>query len=374
MQATSLISQHHVIETHDIETNEANSDFYQNVLDDLEINNIPQSFKPQTILFGPHRSQKVDRPSLILDSKTENLDLSDSYKIYEEVLNQTLLGCRNIKKIVDLWTRNLTVKNSIVLRESINEATTELVNQHEEAAGKLIKSLNDNKIFSDHFDNYIHGVKNRVIAINTVLSMLEGSSIDEIKEHLDFINRFLNKSWTFELLERNGKQIREIVNGTFIDYQDNVDKIFKSLFNEAIKNHSTELRLKISYNISYKDKVDENLSELPKEIWLAVDQFLRNAVDSIAEKQDENGTIKFKIKSKKNKWIISMNDNGIGMSKETIERIIVDGESTKNKVHGGKGLTNALNVVCDALEGICLITSQEGFGTQIKVKIPKKCK
>ena len=81
-----------------------------------------------------------------------------------------------------------------------------------------------------------------------------------------------------------------------------------------------------------------------------------------------DGKIEIATCSLKGKYNISITDNGMGMSKETLERVREMFFTTKLK---GSGLGVSLsNEIIKAHQGSLEYTSKEGKGTKVVVKLP----
>lgn len=139
-----------------------------------------------------------------------------------------------------------------------------------------------------------------------------------------------------------------------------------------------EIETKLEKNI-YVEAVEASISQIL--INLVVNA--RDALKLCKDKQDKDNqskgtqgknkdTLKIKIvleKTEDNFCKFSVTDNGIGMSKEVKEKILLPYFTTK----GDKGTGLGLYTVCEiikSLEGKLSIVSKEGVGTSFRIKLP----
>lgn len=362
---------------------ESQSDFLSTLLagdtvDVYESARLSHSIKPETLIFTDDGNSGFNLEDFhTIDHQKARINTA--IKDYVKTLGNIFLSSNTLRRFISHGLRSLDNEKISLLPAYVKKTTDKLANTHQEAVDRLNKILDEEEVFSDYFDNFVHAVKNQIMGDNIALTTIEGEVSDIRESDIEFLQHFFKNSWTLELLKKKDDFVKSVINGTTSEFKRPISKIFDKLYKEATRNYPREVKEKIRYEILYEKKDEmpdswkDDLLAIPDSIWLAVDQFTRNAVDSIAETGRE-GTVTLKIKNKKNHWNISVIDNGTGMNRETIQNVIIDGMSTKDKVHGGKGLTNALNVICDRLGGMCLITSQEGLGTLMKAKIPKNKK
>lgn len=148
-----------------------------------------------------------------------------------------------------------------------------------------------------------------------------------------------------------------------------VNNQYKSSFHHAIA-HASRYYLNNEKSIELKTNLCEEDIYLPiDEIWL--NRMIFNLVDNAYKYTDAYGEIIITLRKSKNTIIFSVEDNGIGMKKEELEKIIepfyrVD----KSRSISGLGLgLSIVKSIVNKLEGCLLISSKIGVGTIFTIEI-----
>ena len=111
----------------------------------------------------------------------------------------------------------------------------------------------------------------------------------------------------------------------------------------------------------------ESRLNLPKE---NLERIFLNLVQNATESIHEQGRIQISIQEEKTEppnWLILVQDNGTGMRPEILDRAIEPYFSSKERT--GLGLSTVHGLI-EQVEGTLDITSQEGVGTTVQIKIP----
>ena len=98
-----------------------------------------------------------------------------------------------------------------------------------------------------------------------------------------------------------------------------------------------------------------------------VTNLVKNAIQAISE--DQTPKIIVNVFTEKDDVVITVADNGVGISEENKKKIFEPKFTTKNSGMG-LGLGMVKNIV-ETYNGSITFTSQEGKGTVFKVKFPK---
>jgi two-component system sensor histidine kinase DctS len=103
-----------------------------------------------------------------------------------------------------------------------------------------------------------------------------------------------------------------------------------------------------------------------------VGNLVENAIDAINALEDEEipREITLSIAEKEDSLLITLDDTGIGMSDDTVSRILHEGYSTKG-IHRGTGMTLIKQIIRDS-GGHITVESEQGNGTSISIIIEKK--
>lgn len=106
---------------------------------------------------------------------------------------------------------------------------------------------------------------------------------------------------------------------------------------------------------------------------LVLEELIRNAEASVAERQDGQIDVQGKIREarfrRRRELVVVVRDNGVGMSAQLVEQAMTPFFSTKGGAHTGLGLAGCAQMIT-ALHGNVSVSSVEGAGTQVSVRIP----
>ena len=138
-----------------------------------------------------------------------------------------------------------------------------------------------------------------------------------------------------------------------------VQSVFQLFKEEGQHNESIELTLDCQ-NPSARVFADKN------QLMRVLNNLLKNAIQAIPE--HTNGSIHLQLRTDNKKAVISVQDNGTGISEERKKRIFVPYFTTKSS-GSGIGLAMCKNIVEQA-NGSIYFETQEGVGTTFFVEIP----
>lgn len=96
---------------------------------------------------------------------------------------------------------------------------------------------------------------------------------------------------------------------------------------------------------------------------------IRNLIENALEAMHEGGTLKISIKNKGKVVLLTVQDDGSGMSDEVYKRMLEPFFSTKGKGHSGMGLTFVV-VAIGKFGGSLDVRSSAGQGTTVTLTIP----
>ena len=196
-----------------------------------------------------------------------------------------------------------------------------------------------------------HEIKNPLCICNGYLSMIE--DIDEkTNNYLNIIKSEINRSLTI-LSEFSKSSSIGVIN--LLDLYKDLESTLNDLF---IKNNSKLVFLDIDNLYVYG-----NYNKLKQ----AFINILKNSIES---KDKDNLLVCIKTLEGKDNYIISITDNGCGMEKYEINNINKMFYTTK--VNGtGLGIHFVRKVV-EEFNGEFEITSKKGYGTKIRIILPKE--
>jgi two-component system sensor histidine kinase YesM len=112
--------------------------------------------------------------------------------------------------------------------------------------------------------------------------------------------------------------------------------------------------------------------EIPR---MAIQPIVENALFHGIHPCEEKGHLKIMIKSERNKVIIAIEDNGVGMDEKTVKNIFSGVKSTKTGQHtrriGLKNVRERLDFLYDGKYDMKIFSS-EGQGTKVLISIPSR--
>lgn len=214
--------------------------------------------------------------------------------------------------------------------------------------------------------NVSHELKTPITTIKSYTETLMGPNIDE-----DINQRFLEV--INSECDRMGRLVNELLQLSNIDYKkanwDKVESSVNQILTEAIK----------KLGLAFKEKnqsITTNLGDLP-ELKLdkdSIEQVFLNVLSNAMKYTEEEGQIYIDTYKEDEKIIISIKDNGIGISHEDQARIFerfYRVEKGRSRELGGTGLGLSIaREIIEAHEGALIISSEYGKGTMVNIELP----
>jgi two-component system phosphate regulon sensor histidine kinase PhoR len=299
-------------------------------------------------------------------------------KLYWEVIRDFELNEFIKEALYNLKVGNKTTKE-IEVSDKIHYASASKTN-----SGDIILLLSDislqkelANIKRELIDNISHELKTPLSNIKGYIETIE----DEIKNYRGKKKKLQEILNYIAPLKRNTERLIHIINDLLIlseiesgvKFED--ERInFKDLLQDILRLYDKSLKDK-----GLTCKVDIS-DELP-EFWgdkFKLEQMLSNLIDN-AIKYTEKGGIKIKIDSVgKDKIKISVEDTGIGITKEHIPRIferfyVVDKSRSRQLGGTGLGLSIVKHVVL-SYGGEIKVESKVGVGTKFEILLPARKK
>ncbi len=208
-----------------------------------------------------------------------------------------------------------------------------------------------------------HEIKNPLTPIRLSLQLLERAYRDKAldldqkverltKTMIEQIDTLSSIATAFSDFAKMPKpQIEEM------DLHELLDNVV-SLFQE------TEERIKISYDHGTLDHADVEGDY--EQLMRVFNNLIRNAIQAIPEEQD--GIVEVKLSREGQHFVVTVKDNGTGISDEVIDKIFVPNFTTKS---GGMGLGLAMvKSIVESVNGRIRFETTKGSGTTFYVSIP----
>ncbi len=224
-----------------------------------------------------------------------------------------------------------------------------------EFLNETIKILEKDKTIKDALFKLTHEIKNPLAVCKGYLDMIDINKQEKAEKYISIMKQEVDRSLNIisDFVEYNKIKIKK----EQIDLNCLLDDVYDS-FKILVNNKKVKLE--------YKDRDDE-------EIYFEGDyerlkQVLINLLKNALEATEENGRIEIYSNIYKKHLEIIIKDNGIGMSKETLEKIKEMFYTTKQN---GTGLGVALsNEIIKSHNGELIFESETNKGTTATIRLP----
>ncbi|MBR3804747.1 MAG: HAMP domain-containing histidine kinase [Clostridia bacterium] len=228
---------------------------------------------------------------------------------------------------------------------------------------EMVKKLNSVALLKNDFvSNFTHEFKTPISSIKGYAELLEASD-NLTKEQREYLRIIIDESKSLSVLSENSMKLARLDNQTETTDLErfSLDGQIEDcilLLDSKLKEKNVDVELKLK---PIKIKSDKNLL---KEVWL---NLLANAIKF----SRKNGKIYVKTYREKDKVVVAIRDNGIGMTEEA-QKHIFEKFYQVDKYYGGKGLGLGLSIVKRILElvgGQIEVESELDVGTEFRVYI-----
>lgn len=224
-----------------------------------------------------------------------------------------------------------------------------------ESLNQTIKILEKDKMIKDALFKLTHEIKNPLAVCKGYLDMIDINKQEKAEKYISIMKQEVDRSLNIisDFVEYNKIKVKK----EQIDLNCLLDDVYDS-FKILVNNKKVKLE--------YKDRDDE-------EIYFEGDyerlkQVLINLLKNALEATEENGRIEIFSNIYKKYLEIVIKDNGIGMSKETLEKIKEMFYTTKQN---GTGLGVALsNEIIKSHNGELIFESEANKGTTVTIRLP----
>jgi two-component system, OmpR family, phosphate regulon sensor histidine kinase PhoR len=225
------------------------------------------------------------------------------------------------------------------------------------------------EIKSDFINNMTHEFKTPLATISLAVDALKNEKVIGNKEKTDYFTGVIK-----EENKRMNKQVETILQAALLDKQEVQLNLKKLSAHDLIKNALNNIVLPLN------ERAGELIIKLdaPKDMVMADDvhftNFVNNLLDNALKYSKEKPIIKLTTADVGNMLLIKIEDNGIGMNKETLSRIFEKFyRAHTGNVHDVKGFGLGLSYVktmVDAHKGNIKAESTLGKGSTFTISIP----
>ena len=223
---------------------------------------------------------------------------------------------------------------------------------------EITKELNREKLLRTSISKLTHELKNPIAVCNGYLEMLDLNNKIKTKKYIEIISNEITRSKSIIDEFSNYGKLKSIEKEE-IDISFLFEDI-SSILNPLFKLNKAKLNIKINQEIY----INADYNKL-KQVLI---NLLKNTIE--AKQEQLPLEVNINIIKRKNNIIINIEDNGIGKSKETLEKVYDIFYTTKPN---GTGLGLAFcKEVIELHQGKINITSEENKGTKIVITLPIK--
>ena len=233
----------------------------------------------------------------------------------------------------------------------------------------LLKQKKLSEIKSDFINNMTHEFKTPLATISLAVDALKNEKVSGDKEKTNYFTGIIK-----EENKRMNKQVETILQAALLDKQEVQLNLKKVSANSLIKSALNNIALPIE---DRGGKIEINL-EAQKDVIMADEvhftNIINNLLDNAVKYSKENPHIKLHTSNQGNSLRIKIEDNGIGMNKETLSRIFEKFyRAHTGNIHDVKGFGLGLSYVktmVDAHHGQIKPESTPGKGSCFVITMP----
>ena len=233
----------------------------------------------------------------------------------------------------------------------------------------LLKQKKLSEIKSDFINNMTHEFKTPLATISLAVDALKNEKVSGNKEKSDYFTGIIK-----EENKRMNKQVETILQAALLDKKEVQLNMKRLLAHDIIVNVLNNINLQVEEK---GGKIDVEL-EAENDLILADEvhftNVINNLLDNAVKYSKDNLHIKLSTKNAGNHLKIKIEDNGIGMNKETLHRIFEKFyRAHTGNVHNVKGFGLGLSYVktmIDAHHGNIKAESVLGKGSSFTISLP----
>ena len=233
----------------------------------------------------------------------------------------------------------------------------------------LLKQKKLSEIKSDFINNMTHEFKTPLATISLAVDALKNEKVAGNKEKTEYFTGIIK-----EENKRMNKQVETILQAALLDKKEIQLNLKRLLAHDLIINTLNNINLQVEEK---EGKMEVEL-DAEDDLILADEVHFTNLINSLLDNavkySKDNLLIKLITKNVGNKLKITIEDNGIGMNKETLHRIFEKFyRAHTGNVHNVKGFGLGLSYVktmVDAHHGTIKAESVLGKGSSFSISIP----
>ncbi len=286
---------------------------------------------------------------------------------FNEFINEALSSTKPIEQEIELDTFNVRYvqAQSSALRDSEGKLTGSVIVMHDVTRIRRLESVRQ-----EFVGNVSHELKTPITSIKGFVETLLDGAVNDPKDAERFLN-IINKQ-----ADRLHAIIEDLLSLSRIEQDEQQGSIplskadVSKTIKNAMENCMTKLEDKnIRFISNFKDGIMAEINEP------LLEQALVNLIDNAVKYSDPDSSIKIVVSENEFETVISVQDNGCGISKEHLPRLFerfyrVD--KARSRKMGGTGLGLAIvKHITQAHNGYVDVESELGEGTTFHIHLPK---
>ena len=233
----------------------------------------------------------------------------------------------------------------------------------------LLKQKKLSEIKSDFINNMTHEFKTPLATISLAVDALKNEKVSSDKEKTQYFTGVIK-----EENKRMNKQVEAILQAALLDKQEVQLNLKKHAAHEMINSAVNNMRLPVQEKGGQLDIRLEAKNDLIMADEVHFINFVNNLLDNAVKYSKENPVIRLTTSNAGGQFRIRIEDNGIGMNKETLNRIFEKFyRAHTGNIHNVKGFGLGLSYVktmVDAHKGTIKAESTLGKGSSFTISIP----
>ena len=233
----------------------------------------------------------------------------------------------------------------------------------------LLKQKKLSEIKSDFINNMTHEFKTPLATISLAVDALKNEKVAGDKEKTQYFTGVIK-----EENKRMNKQVEAILQAALLDKQEVQLNLKKHAAHELIHIAVNNMKLPVQEKAGVLEVKLEAANEMIMADEVHFINFVNNLLDNAVKYSKTNPVIKLTTSSLANQFKIKIEDNGIGMNKETLSRIFEKFyRAHTGNIHNVKGFGLGLSYVktmVNAHHGTIKAESTLGKGSTFTIIIP----
>jgi two-component system phosphate regulon sensor histidine kinase PhoR len=235
----------------------------------------------------------------------------------------------------------------------------------------MLKQKKISEIKSDFINNMTHEFKTPIATISLAVDALKNEKVKNDKEKTEYFSGIIK-----EENKRMNKQVESILQAALLDKQELQLNLKTLHVNELVTNGFEYFKIMLEENNGSADIQLQAVNDQIKGDEVHISNLIRNLMDNAIKYAKPDLPLHIRIATSNNKKsvILQIEDNGIGMGKETANRVFEKFyRAHTGNVHNVKGFGLGLTYVkaiIDAHKGKIKVDSTLGKGSIFTIELP----